>query len=389
MRSALQAVALWGRKAPPHSITAIMITDDQQTIVTGSQEGQLCLWSLSPDLKYYHCAFRMTSEGWLLCCGEYQDVLILDAGTLAILHTFSSSQSPDWMKCMCIVHSVRIQEDSLLVVSVTGELKVWDLSSSINSIQVYDYCDFSLLWTEVSRDGQFFSGGEVLAAHRILVWTEDGHSYIYQLLNSRLSKCMCPADGRVLKETIYPHLLCSTTVEESKSLHFVMGYMNERKEPFYKVLFSGEVSGRITLWHIPDVPISKFDGSPRDESWMVSGDQGSCVILWDIFREEILHTFFLEAGPVTRLLMPPENLKVSDEQILCCVCGDHSVALLQLEGRQCLLRARKHLFPVRTVRWHPVENFLIVGCADDSVYIWEIETAQSPTQQHFELIDDE
>lgn len=522
MRSVLQAVALWGRKAPPHSITAIMITDDQQTIVTGSQEGQLCLWSLSPELKisakellfghsasvtclarardfskqpyvvsaaengemylwnvssgqcvekatlpyrhtaicYYHCSFRMTGEGWLLCCGEYQDVLILDAGTLAFLHTFSSSQSPDWVKCMCIIHSVRIQEDSLLVVSVTGELKVWDLSSSINSIQekqdvyekeskfldslncqtirfctyterlllvvfskcwkVYDYCDFSLLWTEVSRGGQFFAGGEVLAAHRILVWTEDGHSYIYQLLNSRLSKCICPADGGVLKETIYPHLLCSTSVEENKSLHFVMGYMNERKEPFYKVLFSGEVSGRITLWHIPDVPISKFDGSPReipitttwtlqdnfdkhqtvsqsiadrfsgsrdemgmtatitsseyipnldklvcgcedgtifitealnaakagllegdplwkdprchtllrghhqsvtsllyphglasklDESWMVSGDQGSCVILWDIFSGEILHTFFLEAGPVTRLLMPPENLK--------------------------------------------------------------------------------
>ncbi|XP_051053903.1 WD repeat-containing protein 72 [Phodopus roborovskii] len=587
MRNALQAVALWGRKAPPHSITAIMITDDQQTIVTGSQEGQLCLWSLSPELKisakellfghsasvtclakardfskqpyvvsaaengemcvwnvssgqcvekatlpyrhtaicYYHCSFRMTGEGWLLCCGEYRDVLILDAGTLAFLHTFSSSQSPDWMKCMCVVHSVRIQEDSLLVVSVTGELKVWDLSSSINSIQekqdvyekeskfldsvncqtirfctyterlllvvfskcwkVYDYCDFSLLWTEVSRDGQFFAGGEVLAAHRVLVWTEDGHSYIYQLLNSGLSKCICPADGRVLKETIYPHLLCSTSVEENKSLHFVMGYMNERKEPFYKVLFSGEVSGRVTLWHIPDVPISKFDGSPReipvtttwtlqdnfdkhqtvsqsitdhfswsrdemgmtatitsseyipnldklicgcedgtifitkalnaakagllegvsllkdspchgllrghhqsvtsllyphglapklDESWMVSGDQGSCVILWDIFKGEILHTFSLEAGPVTRLLMSPENLKISDGHILCCVCGDHSVALLHLEGRQCLLRARKHLFPVTTIRWHPVENFLIVGCADDSVYIWEIET---------------
>ena len=39
MRSSLQAVALWGKKAPPHSITAIMITDDQQMIVTGSQEG--------------------------------------------------------------------------------------------------------------------------------------------------------------------------------------------------------------------------------------------------------------------------------------------------------------------------------------------------------------
>lgn len=51
----------------------------------------------------------MTGEGWLLCCGEYQDVLVLDAGTLAVLHTFSSLQSPDWMKCMCIVHSVRVQ----------------------------------------------------------------------------------------------------------------------------------------------------------------------------------------------------------------------------------------------------------------------------------------
>uniref|UniRef100_A0A8C0CI43 WD repeat domain 72 n=1 Tax=Balaenoptera musculus TaxID=9771 RepID=A0A8C0CI43_BALMU len=598
MRSSLQAVALWGRKAPPHSITAIMITDDQQMIVTGSQEGQLCLWNLSSELKisakellfghsasvtclarardfskqpfivsaaengemcvwnvtngqcvekatlpyrhtaicYYHCSFRMIGEGWLLCCGEYQDVLIIDAKSLVIIHTFTSSQSLDWINCMCIVHSMRIQEDSLLVVSVAGELKVWDLSSSINSIQekqdvyekeskflnslncrtirfctyterlllvvfskcwkVYDYCDFSLLWTEVSGSGQFFAGGEVLAAHRIIIWTEDGHSYIYQLLNrwaqmgaahktfSGLSKSIYPADGRVLKETIYPHLLCSTSVQENKSLPFVMGYMNERKEPFYKVLFSGEVSGRITLWHIPDVPVSKFDGSPKeipitttwtlqdnfdkhhtmsqsiidyffgfrdengiavvtsseyvpsldklicgcedgtifitqalnaakaglleggsllkgslpqkvlkghhhsvtsllyphglssklDQSWLVSGDQDSWVILWDIFTEEILHKFFLQAGLVTSLLMSPENFKLRSHQVICCVCSDHSVALLHLEERRCLLSARKHLFPVRMIKWHPVENFLIVGCADDSVYIWEIET---------------
>ncbi|VFV24815.1 Hypothetical predicted protein [Lynx pardinus] len=580
MRCSLQAVALWGKKAPLHSITAIMITDDQQTIVTGSQEGQLCLWNLSPELKisakellfghsasvtclakardfskqpyvvsaaengemcvwnvtngqrvekatlpyrhtaicYYHCSFRMTGEGWLLCCGEYQDVLIIDAKSLAVIHTFISSQSPDWINCLCIVHSMRIQEDSLLVVSVAGELKVWDLSSSINSIQekqdvyekeskfldslncrairfctyterlllvvfskcwkVYDYCDFSLLRTEVSRSGQCFAGGEVLAAHRIIIWTEDGHSFIYQLLNSGLSKSIYPADGRVLKETIYPHLLCSTSVQENKGLSFVMGYMNERKEPFYKILFSGEVSGRITLWHIPDVPVSKFDGSPReipitatwtlqdnfdkhhtmsiidhvpgagtvvvtsseyvssldklicgcedgtilitqalnaakaglleggsllkdslphkvlkghhqsvtsllyphglssklDQSWLLSGDQDSCVILWNIFTEEVLHKFFLEAGPVTSLLMSPENFRLRSDQVICCVCSDHSVALLHLEGKRCLLHARKHLFPVRMIKWHPVENFLIVGCADDSAYIWEIET---------------
>lgn len=70
----------------------------------------------------------------------------------------------------------------------------------------------------------------------------------------------------------------------------------------------------------------------------------------------------------------PQQLRT--DQVICCVCSDHSVALLHLEGKRCLLHARKHLFPVRLIKWHPVENFLIVGCADDSVYIWEIETGK-------------
>uniref|UniRef100_A0A672V9B9 WD repeat domain 72 n=1 Tax=Strigops habroptila TaxID=2489341 RepID=A0A672V9B9_STRHB len=597
MKVSVQAVAVWGKIAPSHSITAIMITDDQQTIVTGSQEGQICLWDLSSELKisskemlfghtasvtclakarefekqpyvvsatengemcvwnvtsgqcienaklpyrhtaihYYHCSFRMTGEGWLLCCGEYQDVLIIDANSLDVLHTLSSSQSSDWINCMCIVHSARIQEDSLVAVSVTGALKVWDLSSSLNSIQerqsvyekesksldcincqavrfcayterllllvsstcwqVYDYCDFSLLCTEFCKSGQCFAGGEVLAAYRLIIWTEDGHSYIYQLLNrwaqmgnshkkfSGLSKSMYPADGKVLKETVYPHLLCFTDVKENKSFSFVMGFLNERKEPFYKVLFSGEASGRITLWHVPDVPVSTFDGSPKeipvtatwslqdnfdkhhsksegiidhlcaskdgiesavvsssiyipsfdklvcgcengkifvtlglntararllenislkdnlpykvlnghssrvtcllyphdnsvrfDPSWLLSGGQDSVVICWDIFTGGILHQFSLQAGPVTELLRSPENYKLKDHGIVCCVCSDHSVAILDLQKRICLLHARKHLFPVKKIKFDPVENLLIVGCEDNSVYIWEIET---------------
>uniref|UniRef100_A0A8C4V711 WD repeat domain 72 n=1 Tax=Falco tinnunculus TaxID=100819 RepID=A0A8C4V711_FALTI len=546
MKVSVQAVAVWGKIAPSHSITAVMITDDQQTIVTGSQEGQICLWDLSSELKisskeilfghtasvtclakarefekqpyvvsatengemcvwnvtsgqcienaklpyrhtaiyYYHCSFRMTGEGWLLCCGEYQDVLIIDAKTLGVLHTLSSSQSSDWINCMCIVHSARIQEDSLVAVSVSGVLKVWDLSSSLNSIQVYDYCDFSLLCTEFCKSGQCFAGGEVLAAYRLIIWTEDGHSYIYQLLNSRLSKSIYSADGKVMKETVYPHLLCFTGVKENKSFPFVMGFVNERKEPFYKVLFSGEASGRITLWHVPDVPVSTFDGSPKeipitatwsiqdnfdkhrsmsegiidhlcasrdgiksavvsssvyipsldklvcgcengrifvtvglktararllenissvkdnlpykvlnghssrvtcllyphdksvrfDPSWLLSGGQDSVVICWDIFTGDILHQFSLQSGPVTELLRSPENYRLKDNNIVCCVCSDHSVAILHLQKRVCLLHARKHLFPVKKIKFDPLENLLIVGCEDDSVYIWEIET---------------
>ncbi|XP_071611252.1 WD repeat-containing protein 72 [Heliangelus exortis] len=582
MKVSVQAVAVWGKIAPSHSITAIMITDDQQTIVTGSQEGQICLWELSSELKisskeilfghtasvtclakarefekqpyvvsaadngemsvwnvtsgqcienaklpyshtaicYYHCSARMTGEGWLLCCGEYQDVLIVDAKTLDVLHTLSSSHSSDWISCMCIVHSARIQEDSLVAVSVTGVLKVWGLSSALNSIeerqsvcekesksldcvncravrfctyterllllvsptcwQVYDYCDFSLLCMEFCKSGQYFAGGEVLAAYRLIIWTGDGHSYIYQLLNSGLSKSLSPADGKVLKETVCPHLLCFTDVKENESFPFVMGFMNERKEPFYKILFSGEGSGRITLWHVPDVPVSTFDGSPKeipitakwtlqdnfdnsvsegiidhlcasndgsenaaitssvyipsldklvcgcengkifvtpgletakaklfgntalkdnlpykvlnghssrvtcllyphdksvrfDPSWLLSGGQDSVVICWDIFTGGILYQFSLQAGPVIELLQSPESFRLKDHSTVCCVCSDRSVAILDLQKRVCLLHARKHLFPVKKIKFKPLEHLLIVGCEDDSVYVWDIE----------------
>ncbi|KAH0619760.1 hypothetical protein JD844_014017 [Phrynosoma platyrhinos] len=200
----------------------------------------------TPFAQYYHSSFRMTGEGWLLCCGQYDNILILDAKTLAVLHALTSSHAPDWVSCMCLVHSPRIQgisptpgarqgapaassssssstEDSLIAVSATGVLSAWDLSSSITRIQegqrvnerestalgcfpcqairfctytgrfllvifstcwkVYDYCDFSLLWTEWSPEGQSFAGGDVLAAHRLIIWTNCGRGYIYQLLN--------------------------------------------------------------------------------------------------------------------------------------------------------------------------------------------------------------
>uniref|UniRef100_A0ABM5EXE3 WD repeat-containing protein 72 isoform X1 n=1 Tax=Pogona vitticeps TaxID=103695 RepID=A0ABM5EXE3_9SAUR len=597
--SSTQVVTLWGKRAPAHTITAILITEDQQTLVTGSHEGQISLWDLSPELKisskqmlfghtasvtclakardfekqpyvvsatengemciwsvaggdcvettrlpfthtaicYYHSSFRMTGEGWLLCCGQYNDILVIDAKTLVVLHALTSSHSSDWISCMCLVHSPRIQEDSLIAVSVAGDLKVWDLSSSVSRIQdqrcvheresqdldcapcrairfctyterlllvvtsscwkVYDYCDFSLLWTEFSPSGQCFSGGEVLAAHRLIIWTEGGLGYIYQLLNSGLSRSIPSSHGGVLKETVHPVLLCSTGVEENKSFSYIMGFINERKEPFYKILYSGEASGRITLWHIPDVPASTLDGSPKeipiaasctlqdcfdehspmaidmvdhlcggdgpprkattattssvyipslnklvcgcadgrifvvpaltaakvwlmddpsllkdslphrilhghsssitsllylhgcsarfDPSWLVSGSQDSCVIWWDMFTGKILHCFSLQAGPVTDLLLSSENYRFKSYRLVCCLCGDHSVVLLHLQERTCILHARKHLFPVKTLHWHPVQNLLIVGCENDSIYIWDIETGALERQESGEM----
>ena len=60
-----------------------------------------------------------------------------------------------------------------------------------------------------------------------------------------------------------------------------------------------------------------------------------------------------------------------------CVCGvasDHSVTLLSLKERRCVMLASRQIFPVTTIKWKPLDDFLLVGCSDGSVYIWQMET---------------
>lgn len=47
--------------------------------------------------------------------------------------------------------------------------------------QVFDAGDYSLLCSVPSDGDQIWAGGEFIAADKVIIWTEDGHSYIYKL----------------------------------------------------------------------------------------------------------------------------------------------------------------------------------------------------------------
>ena len=55
---------------------------------------------------------------------------------------------------------------------------------------------------------------------------------------------------------------------------------------------------------------------------------------------------------------------------------DHSVSLLGIRERKTLLLASRHTFPVETVRWRAKDDFMVVGCADGTVYVWQMETGK-------------
>jgi len=38
--------------------------------------------------------------------------------------------------------------------------------------------------------------------------------------------------------------------------------------------------------------------------------------------------------------------------------------------------ASRHLFPIETVKWRPNDDFVVIGCTDGTVHVWQMETGQ-------------
>lgn len=38
--------------------------------------------------------------------------------------------------------------------------------------------------------------------------------------------------------------------------------------------------------------------------------------------------------------------------------------------------ASRHLFPIQVIKWRPSDDYLVVGCSDGSVYVWQMDTGE-------------
>uniref|UniRef100_A0AC11DB26 WD repeat domain 7 n=1 Tax=Ovis aries TaxID=9940 RepID=A0AC11DB26_SHEEP len=579
-------IVLWGRRAPTHCISAVLLTDDGATVATGCHDGQICLWDLSVDLdvnprallfghtasitclskacassdkqyivsasesgemclwdvndgrcieftklacthtgiQFYQFSVGSQREGRLLCHGHYPEILVVDATSLEVLYSLVSKISPDWISSMSIIRSHRTQEDTVVALSVTGILKVWIVTSEISDLQdtepifeeeskpiycqncqsisfcaftqrsllvvcskywrVFDAGDYSLLCSGPSENGQTWTGGDFVSADKVIIWTENGQSYIYKLPAS----CLPASDsfrsdvGKAVENLIPPvqHSLLDRTDKELLICPPVTRFFYGCKEYFHKLLIQGDSSGRLNIWNISDTPdkpeglemttsislqeafdklspcpagiidqlsvipnsneplkvtasvyipahgrlvCGREDGSivivpatqtaivqllqgehmlrrgwpPHrtlrghrnkvtcllyahqvsaryDQRYLISGGVDFSVIIWDIFSGEMKHIFCVHGGEITQLLVPPENCSARVQHCICSVASDHSVGLLSLREKKCIMLASRHLFPIQVIKWRPSDDYLVVGCSDGSVYVWQMDT---------------
>ena len=63
-------IVLWGRTAPTHCISSLLVMDDFSTIITGCHDGQICLWDMTPELEV------LMTVGVILISCMHTDTLI-------------------------------------------------------------------------------------------------------------------------------------------------------------------------------------------------------------------------------------------------------------------------------------------------------------------------
>lgn len=106
----------------------------------------------------------------------------------------------------------------------------------------------------------------------------------------------------------------------------------------------------------------------------VSGSADFAVVMWDLFNGTQLHVFNVHGGEITELIVPPEDCSARIQQSICSVATDHSVAILSLRERKCVMLAASHTSMVTTIKWRPHDDFILVACADGGLFVWQMET---------------
>lgn len=186
-------VALWAHKAPTHQISCIHMMHNEKNLITGSQDGQICIWDVEHDpvlsiaprcmifghtqpvlciadgdfstkntfvtssstgemclwdvddgqcletkkTQYTHTymqSFKVTQKDCrLFCVGYYAEILVIDSKTFAIKFRLSSKDNPDWISSIHILQPPQLSNIVIIGLSISGVVRIWTITEESNT----------------------------------------------------------------------------------------------------------------------------------------------------------------------------------------------------------------------------------------------------------------
>lgn len=295
---------LVGHSAPVLCLATASILQDNNFLVSSSENGEMCTWDLvdgkctesvklsqvHTNIQSYHMA--NCDDIRLFCNGYYVEIMVMDPFSLEVLFSLSSKVKPDWISALHVLRPSKRKDDVVLAITTTGTVKVWTLIGNENKFsepiyeneskqirclnaitlnccshnqrtvlivctkywQIYDAGDFTVLCSVISPARERWQGGDFLSNDRVILWSDEGKGYLYKL------PANCIPDNKefhspsVVRDMPYLYCVLSQPGEKPLSCPPSMKLVSTQKNDKLQFhLLRGDSEGYITLWTVPDI----------------------------------------------------------------------------------------------------------------------------------------
>jgi WD40 repeat protein len=131
------------------------------------------------------------------------------------------------------------------------------------------------------------------------------------------------------------------------------------------------VQWRQALPHGPRAKVTAL-WTPGDSDLLVSGGSDFRVVVWKASTGAPLHAFSQHSAPIEHLIGPPKR----DKRWKSCFLsvGGDAVCVLSLQNFNCQYVLGGHSSDLVSLVWRADQDFLVVGCNDGAVFVWELGT---------------
>lgn len=471
-------VALWASKAPTHRISCVHMMHNEKNLITGSQDGQICIWDVEQDpllsitprcMLFGHTAavlciadgdfidkntlvtssdngemcswnvddgqcletkktpythtymqsFKVSSrECRLFCVGHYSKILVIDPKNFTIRFKLSSKENPDWITSIHILQPPQLSNIVIIGLSINGIVRIWTITDESNkcldpiydndrkelacskSVQIisnpesmrlilivcplqweiYDATDFEKLCSVEAPALEHWTGGNFITRDQVLVWSDRGEGYLYQVTTKRGTSGKQVSATRLKSKMttktgdrfLYPPKMCLTS------------------NPSGKLLIRGDHKGAITIWslfqshtsqdEVQNVP-SKLQQS-LESIWVKAQDDESRQHDSES-QSTVTSSLYLPA--ITKLACGHEDGKIiittlSHLALLRLHVGLDTEKHVQDDGVQVILhghsgRVNCLLYPNSTNPRYD-ERYLLSGGQDFTVCLWDVPSGK-------------
>ena len=87
-------MVLWGQNAPTHCVASIMMSPDQQHVITGCNDGQICVWEVKENWKVIVQFVAMNEKQ------QYSTMVVVEHTFLSLILSSCVIVLSNWKTCL-------------------------------------------------------------------------------------------------------------------------------------------------------------------------------------------------------------------------------------------------------------------------------------------------